>query len=138
MTYLIRNQTLLNIIISVLINVTVSNFSVSSPIFLTSVALSFSTVFLTLELLKSASNLTELQQYHWLVISTSNSVKLSWKNSRIMRFHSYQVLTSWHEASILKIWKWSSTSIFLETVKPTLTVQVVPAVWEMKVASLAW
>ena len=68
---------------------TVSNFFVSSPIFLISVALSFSTVFLTLGLLKSASNLTELQQYHWLVTSTSNSVRLSWKNSRTMRFHSY-------------------------------------------------
>ena len=79
----------LDTIISVLINVTVSNFFVSSPIFLISVALSFSTVFLTLGLLKSASNLTELQQYHWLVTSTSNSVRLSWKNSRTMRFHSY-------------------------------------------------
>ena len=38
---------------------------------------------------KSASNLTELQQYHWQVTSTSNSVRLSWKNSRTMRFHSY-------------------------------------------------
>lgn len=65
------------------------NFSVSSPIYLTSVVLSFLTVYLTLGLLKNASNLTGLQRYHWLVTSTSNSVRLSWKNSRIMRFHSY-------------------------------------------------
>ena len=70
-------------------NVTVSNFFVSSPIFLTSVALSFSIVFLILGLLKNVSNLTELQRYHWLVTLTLNSVRLSWKNSRTMRFHSY-------------------------------------------------
>ena len=62
---------------------------VTVAFFAGSIGICFSTVFLTLALLKSAFNLMGLQQYHLPVILMSNSVKLSWKNSKIMRFHFY-------------------------------------------------
>ena len=67
-------------------------------------------------------------------VSLASDINVKFRKVILEKFKNHEIslllgTDLLHEASILKIWKWSSTSIFLETVKPTLTVQVVPAVW---------